>query len=197
MKRSFLGQVQVPIPRPHRLRFAGPGFHDRHRTCVRWDGRRDHDFVSYGCGPGRFLPPVSPTSLLNAVAVLDHARCGCGNPLTLSLRREELDGERGRTALRRLIEGYFRQGGFDPAKSLGHSGPRRPPHHAPESIVGDEFSDGAGSDHAADVPRAGAAQRQPDLHRCLMVRISGFSAAFVSLDPRWQEAIVERTGKGR
>ena len=131
------------------------------------DGRRDHDFVSYGCGPGRFLPPVSPTSLLNAVAVLDHARCGCGNPLTLSLRREELDGERGRTALRRLIEGYFRQGGF----------------HLHINLAG--------------VEELRAAQRQPDLHRGLMVRISGFSAAFVSLDPRWQEAIVERTGKGR
>jgi len=37
---------------------------------------------------------------------------------------------------------YFRQGGFDPAKSLGPSGPRRPPQHAAESAVGDEFEDG-------------------------------------------------------
>jgi formate C-acetyltransferase len=131
------------------------------------DGRRDHDYISYGCGPGAFLPPVSPTSLLNAVAALDHTRFGCGNPLTLALNREDLDGERGRTALRHLIEGYFRQGGF----------------HLQINLAG--------------VDELRAARRQPELHRGLLVRISGFSAAFVSLDPRWQEAIVERTGKGR
>ncbi len=32
---------------------------------------------------------------------------------------------------------YFRQGGYDPAKAMGSSGPRRSPHHAADSAVGD------------------------------------------------------------
>jgi ribonuclease E len=42
---------------------------------------------------------------------------------------------------------YFRQGGYDPSKSLDPSGPppRRPP-HASESAVGDEFEDGTEDD---------------------------------------------------
>ena len=131
------------------------------------DGRRDHDFISYGCGPGAFLPSGSPTSMLNAVAALDHSRCACGNPLTLALNRDDLRDERGKTALRQLIEGYFRQGGFHLHVNL------------------------AGVDELLD------ARRRPELYGDLVVRISGFSAAFVSLDERWQNAIIERTEKGR
>jgi ribonuclease E len=39
---------------------------------------------------------------------------------------------------------YFRQGGYDPAKSMGPSGPHRlPPPPPPDSAVGDEFVEGA------------------------------------------------------
>ncbi|MEI8248596.1 MAG: pyruvate formate lyase family protein [Lentisphaerota bacterium] len=130
------------------------------------DGRRDHDFISYGCGPGAFLPPGSPTSILNAVALLEHSRFACGNPLTLALNREDVRDERGQAALRQLIEGYFRQGGFHLHFNL------------------------AGPDELLE------ARRQPELYGDLIVRISGLSAAFVSLNERWQNAIIERTAKG-
>ena len=130
------------------------------------DGRRDRDFISYGCGPGIFLPSGSPTSILNAVASLKHSRFACGNPLTLALNRDDVRDERGQTSVRQLIEGYFRQGGFHLHINL------------------------AGPDELLE------ARRQPELYGDLIVRISGFSAAFVTLNERWQDAIIERTAKG-
>ena len=41
-----------------------------------------------------------------------------------------------------------------------------------------------------------AAQADPDAHAGLLVRISGYSARFVTLDREWQDAIVARTGAG-
>jgi formate C-acetyltransferase len=130
------------------------------------DGRRDHDFISYGCGPGAFLPSGSPTSILNAVASLEHSRFACGNPLTLALNREDVRDERGQTALRQLIEGYFRQGGF----------------HLHFNLAG--------------VNELLEAQNHPERYGDLIVRISGLSAAFITLSERWQDAIIERTAKG-
>ncbi len=42
---------------------------------------------------------------------------------------------------------YFRQGGFDPARSQAPSGPRRSPQRNAESDVGDEFDEGRGDGH--------------------------------------------------
>jgi len=40
------------------------------------------------------------------------------------------------------------------------------------------------------------AQENPDGFRNLIVRISGCSTVFVTLDQRWQDAIIERKAKG-
>jgi pyruvate-formate lyase len=36
----------------------------------------------------------------------------------------------------------------------------------------------------------------PEEHQDVMVRISGFSAKFVTLDKKWQQALVDRAEKG-
>ena len=38
-----------------------------------------------------------------------------------------------------------------------------------------------------------AAQREPELHRGLLVRVGGFSAYFVNLTPEFQEDMIRRT----
>ena len=38
-----------------------------------------------------------------------------------------------------------------------------------------------------------AAQREPHLHRDLLVRVGGFSARFVSLEAEFQEDMIRRT----
>jgi len=47
---------------------------------------------------------------------------------------------------------------------------------------------------ADDLRRAKA---DPERHRDLTVRVSGYSAHFVAIDPRWQDALIERAERGR
>lgn len=140
---------------------------DIHRRCPATpDGRRDGERPSYGCGPGILPDNPGVTAILNSVARIDHASCACGNPLTLSFNRNELAGASGSRLLRQVIETYFRQGGF----------------HLQINLV-----------DAEDLKKAKAA---PERYQDLTVRISGFSARFVNLDEKWQDAIIERTARG-
>jgi formate C-acetyltransferase len=148
-----------------------PGFfwfgQDIKRHCpASPDGRRAGERPSFGCGPGVMLETSDITAILNSAAHIDHASCACGNPLTLSFNRNELAGANGRKLLRHVIETYFQSGGF----------------HLQINIV-----------NAEDLRKAKAA---PERYQDLIVRISGFSARFVRLDEKWQDAIIERTAQG-
>ncbi len=130
------------------------------------DGRLAGERISYGCGPGVLLEPANLTAILNAAAGVDHRSCACGNPLTVSLSRNELNGHHGLDLLRQIVDTYFSLGGF----------------HLHLNIV--------------DAEQLRQAQKTPARFQDLTVRISGFSARFVTLGRPWQEAIIERTAKG-
>jgi len=130
------------------------------------DGRLSNERISYGCGPGIFLKNPALTSILNSVANLAHSSCACGNPLTISLNKSDLRGKDGIIRLRQIIESYFGHGGF----------------HLQLNIIS-----------AEDLRKA---KSQPDKHQDFTVRISGYSARFVTLHPDWQDALIERTEKG-
>jgi choline trimethylamine-lyase len=130
------------------------------------DGRRTGERLSYGAGPGIFVPGTDPTGILRSVAQVAHDRCACGNPLLLSLSRRDARGSEGRARLRHVIQTYFKLGGF----------------HLHFNI--------------ADADRLRAAQAGPAEHSDLLVRISGFSAPFTGIDRRWQDALIERTERG-
>lgn len=135
------------------------------QTSATPDGRRAGEYLSYGCGPVAFSRSLSAVSILNSAAHIAHTKCACGNPLTLSLNRDDVSGETGLNRLQQLIRGYFRQGGF----------------HLHFNIV--------------DAQQLRDAQQHDDISE-LMIRISGFSANFKTLDKRWQDALIERTEKG-
>ena len=40
-----------------------------------------------------------------------------------------------------------------------------------------------------------AAQRDPEKYKTLAVRVSGWSARFVTLNKEWQQMIIERSGR--
>jgi pyruvate-formate lyase len=130
------------------------------------DGRRAGERASYGCGPGEWLDRSDPTAILNAAACIDHEACACGNPLTLSLPRRDIAGDRGAALLRQIVTTYFAQGGF----------------HLHFNIL--------------DAETLRQAQRDPARYQGLTVRVSGFSARFVGLDAQWQDAIIARTDRG-
>lgn len=93
-------------------------------------------------------------------------RCPGESSVCLSFNRNELAGANGRKLLRQVIETYFQSGGF----------------HLQINIV-----------NAEDLRKAKAA---PERYQDLIVHISGFSARFVKLDKKWQDAIIERTAHG-
>lgn len=127
------------------------------------DGRRAGENVSYGAGPGVLCDTCTPTTIMNSVAHVAHDRCACGNPMMISLNKGDAAGPAGWRRIRDLVETYFRAGGF----------------HVHFNIV------------SADALRD--AQRAPEDHPHLTVRISGLSARFVALGRDLQDAIIERT----
>ena len=130
------------------------------------DGRRAGETVSYGVGPSSFAHGTSSTSVLRSAAGAANDRCGCGNPLLLSVSRSDIRGEAGRRRIRQLIETYFRLGGF----------------HLHFNVT--------------DAAQLREAREHPEEHAGLLVRISGLSAQFVTLDDRLQLGIIERTEQG-
>lgn len=130
------------------------------------DGRRKGEPASYGVGPSAWVEGKTPTSVLRSCATVEHDRYGCGNPLMLAVSADDVKGDAGLQRLRELIDGYFVLGGF----------------HLHFNIV------------SADQLRE--AQRTPEKHTDLLVRISGLSAQFVTLDERLQNGIIERTERG-
>lgn len=110
---------------------------------------------------------AGPTAVMASAAHAAHALCACGNPLAITLQRSDVQGPEGIALIRSLVEGYFARGGF----------------HVHFNVAS-----------ADDLRRAKA---DPENHRNLTVRVSGYSARFVTVDPKWQDALIERAERGR
>lgn len=130
------------------------------------DGRRNGEPVSYGVGPSVYCRGRTPTSVLTSSARAANRRCGCGNPMLLTLNRSDVADAAGHQRLRQIIETYFREGGF----------------HLHLNIL--------------DVAQLREAQEHPESHADLIVRISGLSAQFVTLDRRLQDGLIARAEQG-
>lgn len=110
---------------------------------------------------------AAATSVLRSAAHVAHDRCACGNPLALALQRSDLAGPSGARLIRDLVQTYFALGG----------------QHLHFNVIS-----------AEDLR---AAQADPEQWASLTVRVSGYSARFVTVDPRWQEALIQRAEEGR
>lgn len=110
--------------------------------------------------------PTAPTAVLRAASHVAHDRCACGNPLMVTLPAPLGSPEQVADALRHLLITYFDLGGF---------------------LV--YF-------HAVTADELRAAQADPGQHADLLVRVSGFSARFVTLDATWQQALIARAEQG-
>ena len=110
--------------------------------------------------------PTSATSVLQAAAHVAQRHAACGCPLSLTLSPHDLDGMEGAHLIADLVTTYFSLDGF----------------HLHVNVV------------TADDLRA--AQRVPAQYAQLTVRVSGYSARFVQVEPRWQEVLIERAEQG-
>jgi len=116
-----------------------------------------------GIAPADGTDVIGPTASLNSVAKLEHERFGNGINLNIKFDAQTVSGEEGRNILRSLVDGYFSQGGMQ--VQLNVLDPR---------ILLD-------------------AMENPENHRNLLVRISGYCAYFVDLSPQMRQEIIDRT----
>ncbi len=159
--------------RSHRTVFGGPWGVDiigwsgamelGRQTGATPDGRRRGESLADCAGPAQGRNVRGLTATLNSVARLPHSTTHGSLLLSLRFPESAVAGSSGVARLRAVIETYFRRGGQD-----------------------------------LQIPIAGteemkAARRDPEDHRDLMVRVGGFSAYFVSLDPAFQEDMIARS----
>jgi len=147
-----------------------PGYYSM--TCHQGFGKKMAAMPS-GRGAGRpladGLAPVDgtdrlgPTASLNSVAGLDHRRFGNGINVNIKFDSATVNGTTGRRALEALLLGYFAQGGMQVQINV------------------------------VDPDVLKAAMADPDSHRNLLVRVSGYCAYFVDLTPEMQLELIGRT----
>ena len=126
------------------------------------DGRRRGDALVSSIGPTPGVRVTAPTAIVADATSFDHCRCAGGLTLNLRFAGESIRDEQGLEALTRLLEVYFERGGMQVQLNVVHS----------------------------DVLRE--AQCDPTAFGDLVVRVSGFSARFVTLSRRIQDEIIAR-----
>ncbi|MAE97006.1 MAG: hypothetical protein CL910_20340, partial [Deltaproteobacteria bacterium] len=126
-------------------------------------GRRAGKPLADGIAPADGSDLLGPTASLNSVARLEASRFGNGVNLNIKFDAETVSGFEGRAALEALVKGYFQQGGMQVQVNVLDPG------------VLEE------------------AMRDPESHRNLLVRISGYCAYFVDLTPAMQQELIDRT----
>ena len=97
------------------------------------------------------------------VAKLDHISFGNGINVNIKFDAQTVADATGRASLEALVRGYFAQGGMQVQINV-----------LDPSVLEDAMCD-------------------PDSHRNLLVRISGYCAYFVDLTPSMQQELIDRT----
>lgn len=127
------------------------------------NGRKATKSLSCGVTPEPGTATFGPTALLKSAAKLNYGLVSNGAVLTLKLNPSTFRGESGIDNLKSLIKSHFRLGGM----------------HIQCNFVSRE-----------DLI---AAQKHPEEHRDLVVRVAGYSALFTDLDRLVQDEIIART----
>ncbi len=127
------------------------------------DGRKAQEPLAEGVSPKQGLDKNGPAAVLKSVSAIKHSTYRNGTLLNMKFHPATVQGDEGSMKLRRLVEAYFAMGGM----------------HIQYNVVG------------GDTLRA--AQKDPDAHKNLVIRIAGFSAYFVELDSALQDDLIART----
>lgn len=126
-------------------------------------GRGRGDALADGVAPTDGSDRLGPTASLNSVAKLDASHFPNGVNLNIKFDANVVKGAAGAKLLEGLVKGYFKQGGMQVQINVLD----------PRVLL--------------------EAQRAPEKHRNLLVRVSGYSAYFVDLTPAMQNEIIART----
>ncbi len=136
------------------------------RTGALPSGRLAGERLSNGFSPVDGADRQGPTSLLRSAAALDTRRWSNAGALNVKFDQRTVEGEKGRHALAALVGGYMDSGGMQVQINV------------------------------LDADTLRCAQRDPDSHRGLVVRVAGYCANFADLQPEVQDEIIARTVHG-
>jgi formate C-acetyltransferase len=127
------------------------------------DGRKAGYMISDGVSPTQNRDVNGPTAAMKSVARLDHALCYNGTLYNMKFTPDFFDTESRRKKFISMVDTYFGMGGF----------------HVQYNVVSRETLEDA--------------KVNPMQHRDLIVRVAGYSAYFIELDPFVQDEVIART----
>jgi formate C-acetyltransferase len=127
------------------------------------DGRKAGKMISDGVSPTQNRDVHGPTAAMNSVARLDHKLCYNGTLYNMKFTPDYFESASSRKKFISLIDGYFELGGL----------------HVQFNVVDKETLEDA--------------KLNPLQHRDLIVRVAGYSAYFIELDPFVQDEVIART----
>jgi len=127
------------------------------------DGRKAGVMLSDGVSPTQNRDTHGPTAAMKSVARLDHSLCYNGTLYNMKFTPDFFDTEKRREKFIGMIDAYFQMGGF----------------HVQFNVVSREVLEDA--------------KIHPLQHRDLIVRVAGYSAYFIELDPFVQDEVIART----
>lgn len=127
------------------------------------DGRKAEYMLSDGVSPTQNRDINGPTAAMKSVARLDHSLCYNGTLYNMKFTPDFFDSESRRHKFASMVDAYFEMGGF----------------HVQYNVVSRETLEDA--------------KLNPLQHRDLIVRVAGYSAYFIELDPYVQDEVIART----
>lgn len=130
------------------------------------DGRKAYEPLADGVSPSPGADRKGPTAVFRSVAKLNHEIASNGTLLNQKFHPAVLEGERGLHNLVNLVKGYFEEDGM----------------HVQFNVI--------------DKQTLLEAKKNPEKYKNLVVRVAGYSAQFISLDPGVQDDIINRTEQG-
>jgi formate C-acetyltransferase len=127
------------------------------------DGRKAGYMISDGVSPTQNRDVNGPTAAMKSVARLDHSLCYNGTLYNMKFTPDFFENESRRKKFISMVDAYFAMGGF----------------HVQFNVVSREILEDA--------------KVNPLQHRDLIVRVAGYSAYFIELDPFVQDEVIART----
>jgi formate C-acetyltransferase len=127
------------------------------------DGRKKGEPLADGISPKQGLDKKGPAAILRSAAMINHVNNGNGTLLNMKFHPTSVEGMDGLTKLKNLVQTYFDMDGM----------------HLQYNVI------------SSDTLRA--AQKNPEEHKNLVIRVAGFSAYFVELHKELQDDLISRT----
>ncbi len=127
------------------------------------DGRKARTMLSDGVSPTQNRDVNGPTAAMKSVAKLDHGCCFNGTLYNMKFTPSMFRNAENKKKFVSLVDAYFQLGGL----------------HVQFNVVDKETLE--------------EAKVKPEQHRNLIVRVAGYSAYFIELDPFVQDEIITRT----